>query len=132
MYINSYGNALFSTYELVVLIYPESDISTRIYTSENLPTYDREGSLEKSVKKFCQTEVHPMDQARYLEFLDFASIPRRIEASAKRFIQGFSDAMGKRHDELVHRPRHPDSNLCREGVSADHPGAAGQGSPMAG
>lgn len=85
----NYGNALFSTYELVVLIYPESNISTRIYTSENLPTYDREGSLEKSVKKFCQTEVHPMDQARYLEFLDFASIPRRIEASAKRFIQGF-------------------------------------------
>ena len=85
----NYGNALFSTYELVVLIYPESDISTRIYTSENLPTYDREGSLEKSLKKFCQTEVNPMDQARYMEFMDFSSMPQRIEASAKRFIQGF-------------------------------------------
>ena len=85
----NYGNALFSTYELVVLIYPESDISTRIYTTENLPTYDREGSLEKSVRKFCQTEVDPMDQMRYLEFMDFASMPRRIEASAKRFIHGF-------------------------------------------
>lgn len=85
----SYGNALFSTYELVVLIYPQSNISTRIYTSESLPTYDREGSLMKSARKFCETEVDPVDQARYLRFIDFQTMARRIEANPKRFIQGF-------------------------------------------
>ena len=85
----NYGNSLFSTYELVVLIYPDSNLSTRIYTTESLPTYDREGSLHKSVEKFASTEVDPRDQARYLRFVDFDTLTQRIEANPKRFIQGF-------------------------------------------
>ena len=81
------GLAVF--YELVVLIYPDSNLSTRIYTTESLPTYDREGSLHKSVEKFASTEVDPRDQARYLRFVDFDTLTQRIEANPKRFIQGF-------------------------------------------
>lgn len=83
----NYGNSLFSTYELVVVIYPDSGISSRIYTANNLPTYDRAGSLAKSVRRFCESEVMPVDQARYLRFMDFETMARRIEASPKGFIQ---------------------------------------------
>lgn len=40
----NYGNSLFSTYELVVVVYPDSGISRRIYTANNLPSYDRAGA----------------------------------------------------------------------------------------
>ena len=83
----NYGNSLFSTYELVVVIYPDSGISNRIYTVNNLPSYDQAGSLLKSVQRFCECEVLPVDQARYLRFMDFETMTRRIEASPKGFIQ---------------------------------------------
>ena len=83
----NYGNSLFSTYELVVVIYPDSGISSRIYTSNNLPSYDRAGSLAKSIQRFCECEVMPVDQARYLRFMDFETMTQRIESSPKGFIQ---------------------------------------------
>lgn len=85
----NYGNALFSTYELAVLIYPERNLSTRIYSAQNLPVYDREGSLKRSVEVFCESEVDPLDRERYLRFMDFSGMSGRIEESSKRFIQSY-------------------------------------------
>ena len=85
----NYGNALFSTYELVVLLYPESGRANRIYTSNNLPIYDREASLFVSVQKFCEAEVAPEDQERYLKFLDFNTVLQRVEENPKGFVQGY-------------------------------------------
>jgi hypothetical protein len=85
----NYGNALFSIFDLVVLIYPDSNMATRIYTSQNLPTYDREGSIKESVERFCEAQVDPTDQKRYLRFMDFRDMTERIESSSRRFIQGF-------------------------------------------
>ena len=85
----SYGNSLFSTYELVVLLYPDKSLANRIYTTNNLPVYDREASLDMSVKKFCEKEVSPVDQERYLRFLNFSTVLDKVENSSDGFVQGF-------------------------------------------
>ena len=84
----TYSNSLFSTYELVVLMYPESMIANRIYTSNNLPEYDREENLQMSLKKFCENEVDPEDQERYMKFLDFKTVAERVGPDPHGFIQG--------------------------------------------
>ena len=84
-----YSNSLFSTYDVVVLMYPESSIANRLYTSNNLPAYDKERSLQMSIEKFTKAEVHPDDQKRYLRFLDSKTMIQRIEENPKGFIQGF-------------------------------------------
>ena len=87
--VMNYAGALFTTYDLAVLIYPEKNKASRLHTANNLPVYDREPSIQNSVLKFCETEVEPVDQKRYLQFLEFRSLPARIENSASNFIQGF-------------------------------------------
>ena len=82
------SSALLTTYELVVMLYPESRVAKRIYTANAIPEYDREASLEKSIEKFCRAEVDPVDQERYLRFIDFKTMAGRIGNSPKLFIQG--------------------------------------------
>ncbi len=95
----NYGNSLFSTYELVVVMYPDSGISKRIYTANSLPSYDQAGSLSESFRGFCESEVMPVDQARYLRFMDYETITQRVEASPKGFIQSsFRLHWGSRND----------------------------------
>ena len=84
----SYGNALFSTYEVVVLFYPESGIANRVYSASNLPTYDREDTLKESLQRFCKAEVLEQDQERYMKFLDFDTVFRRVDESEKGYVQG--------------------------------------------
>ncbi|MCR5628525.1 EAL domain-containing protein [Eubacterium sp.] len=87
--ILKYSNSLFETYEVVVLFYPESNIAHRIHVSSELPEYDREASLEKSVHKFCEAQVASVDQERYLDFLDIDKVFQRVDESPKGFVQGF-------------------------------------------
>ena len=84
----TYSNSLFSTYELVVLMFPESGVANRIYTSNILPEYDKEPNLQMSLKKFCENEVAPEDQERYMKFLDFSTVVSRVGAEPGGFIQG--------------------------------------------
>ena len=83
----NYSSALLSTYELVVLFYLDSNYVKRIYTANKMPVYDREQSIEESLRKFCEAEVEPIDQARYLRFLDLKTMTERVEASPKKFVQ---------------------------------------------
>ncbi|MBQ9008812.1 MAG: EAL domain-containing protein [Clostridia bacterium] len=46
------SSALFTTYELVVMFYPEKRKAKRIYTSNNMPDYDREESFDQSLSRF--------------------------------------------------------------------------------
>lgn len=82
---NSY--ALFTTYELVVMFYPDIKKAKRIYTANNMPEYDQESSFEISLNKFCEAQVEPVDQARYLRFMNFDTMKERIERSPRLFIQ---------------------------------------------
>ncbi len=84
----TYSNFLFSTYELVVLMYPESGVANRIYTSNNLPEYDKEENIQMSLKKFCENEVAPEDQERYMKFLNFKTVAERVGPDPNGFIQG--------------------------------------------
>ena len=81
------SSALLSTYELVVLFFPDRKKAKRVYTANNLPEYDKEASLEKSLKRFCETEIDPVDRERYLRFLDFGTLEERISKNPKPFIQ---------------------------------------------
>ncbi|MBO7452620.1 MAG: EAL domain-containing protein [Clostridiales bacterium] len=83
----SYSNSLFSTYDVVVLVYPERGIANRLYTSNSLPQYDKEVNLQMSIRKFTEAEVCVEDQERYLKFLDPDSMVKRIESSPRGFIQ---------------------------------------------
>lgn len=84
-----YSNTLFTTYELVVLFYPGSNSANRIYNSQNLPIYDREETLHEGLSKFCKAQVDPIDQERYMKFLDFTTLGERLNKSPKGFIQDF-------------------------------------------
>lgn len=46
----SNSSALLSTYELVVMFFPKRKKVKRIFTANNLPEYDKEGSLKKSLR----------------------------------------------------------------------------------
>ena len=81
------SSALMSTYELVVLFFPERKKAKRIHTSNNLPEYDREDSFQKSLQRFCETEIDPVDQERYMRFLDFETLEERIGSNPRLFIQ---------------------------------------------
>lgn len=80
----NYGNALFNTYELVTVIYPEKDSSERIYSRESIKSYASAGFLRDSFRRFCQREVVPADRDRYLRFCDLETLEKRL---AKGFIQ---------------------------------------------
>ena len=82
------SSALFSTYELVVMIWPERKKAKRIHTARSIPSYDREETIEKSVIKFCENQVDPLDRERYMRFLDFRTLAERIGNSSQQFIQG--------------------------------------------
>ncbi len=81
------SSALLSTYELVVLFFPNKKKAKRIYTANNLPEYDREVSLQKSLQRFCENEIAPVDQERYMRFLDFGTLEERVRSNPKLFIQ---------------------------------------------
>ena len=81
------SSALLSTYDLVVMFYPDRKKAKRVYTRNNLPDYDREDSLQKSLQSFCEREIDPVDKERYLRFLDFETLEERIGSSPRRFIQ---------------------------------------------
>ena len=81
------SSALLMTYELVVMIWPESKKVKRIYTANDIPSYDREETIEKSMIKFCENQVDPVDQERYMRFLDFRTMAKRIESTSKKYIQ---------------------------------------------
>lgn len=84
----NYGNTLFSTYKLVVALYPESDKSKRLFTSLSIPPYDHEGvTNQERLERFCRNEVDPMDQERYLRFMDFSTIAERVDADPNHYIQ---------------------------------------------
>ena len=82
------SSALFSTYELVVMIWPARKKSKRIYTANSIPSYDHEETIEKSVVRFCENHIGPADQERYLRFMDFSTMSERIENTPQKFIQG--------------------------------------------
>lgn len=81
------SSALLSTYELVVMLFPKRKKAKRIHTANNLPDYDKEDSLQKSLQSFCEREIDPVDQERYLRFLDFDTLEERIRSNPKLFIQ---------------------------------------------
>ena len=81
-----YGNALFSTCELVSVIYPDRDSSERIYSRESILSYASVGKLRESFQRFCSSEIHPDDQERYRRFSDLGSLDERLESG---FIQSF-------------------------------------------
>ena len=90
------SSALFSTYELVVMIWPARKKSKRIYTANSIPSYDHEETIEKSVVRFCENHIGPADQERYLRFMDFSTMSERIENTPQKFIQGlFRMRLGK-------------------------------------
>jgi len=81
------GSALFFTYELVAMIRPERKKAKRIYASSNLPSYDREESVEKIAGEFCENHVDPADQKRYLQFTNMETMTERIRNSPGKFVQ---------------------------------------------
>ena len=85
----NYSSALLTTYDLAVLIYPDSNKAVRLYASIDLPVYDHETTITGSVEKFSNAEVEPVDQQRYRRFMDFSTMKERIEASPKKFIQNY-------------------------------------------
>ena len=81
------SSALLSTYELVVMIYPESKRAKRIFAASHLPSYEHEESIEKIFMKFSKDYVDPLDQERYLKFTNMETMPERIRNSSPKFIQ---------------------------------------------
>ena len=84
----NYSSALFSTYEIAVLIYPDRDMANRIFTARNLPEFDKEKTLKLTVQKFVEAQVDPVDQERYLKFLDFSTAEERTGKNPRGFTQG--------------------------------------------
>lgn len=101
-----YGNTLFSTYKLVVAMYPESDISKRLYTSLNIPPYDHEGvtNMER-LEQFCRNEVDPIDQERYLRFMNFADMAERVDADPNHYLQSLFRMRWAGEDSRWHTAR---------------------------
>lgn len=83
------SSALFTTYEMVVVVYPESDTAKRIFTANNVPSYGNEASIGKIAVRFCENHVDPEDQERYLRFMNFGTMPERLRNNPKQFIEGF-------------------------------------------
>ncbi|MCR5293975.1 MAG: EAL domain-containing protein [Lachnospiraceae bacterium] len=84
-----YGNALFSTYEIVTLVYPRLGASTRIYAADFIPSYDnvKAKTLKESIEKFCEAEIVPEDRERYLRFFNLETLGERIGSCPGGFIQ---------------------------------------------
>ncbi len=82
------SSALFSTYDMVVLVFPESGTARRIFTANNVPSYGSEKTIGKIAVRFCENHVDPEDQERYLRFMDFETMSERLRSNPKHFIQG--------------------------------------------
>ncbi len=84
-----YGNALFSTYEIVTLVYPRTGTSRRIYAADFIPEYDnvKAETLKESIHNFCRAEIVPEDQQRYMRFFDLDTLDKRIGNNPRGFVQ---------------------------------------------
>ena len=138
-----YGNALFSTYEIVTLVYPSRASSTRIYAADTIPAYDNVGAktLEESIRKFCEAEIISEDQERYIRFFDLSTLEERIENSERGFIQAVFRLSRKKGAEdrwrtiriskvpsdeeeyyiYTIQKVHPKEAVMRDSVATEHP-----------
>lgn len=81
-----YSHALFATYELVTVIYPDRDSSDRLYSTLGIQTYASLTDLRKSIKSFCENEVAEEDREKYMAFLNLDTLDERC---APGYVQGF-------------------------------------------
>lgn len=81
------SQSLFSTYEHVTLIYPEEDMSKRIYS---IAGFDKDYSkvpLRRGFINFCNDNIYPDDQKRYMQFVDMETLEDRLSKHDNIFVQ---------------------------------------------
>ena len=82
-----YSQALYATYEHVTVIFPGKDASERIFSRANFQTAHQLVSLREGIRSFCEKEVCPEDQARYMRFFDLDTLAERAAQAEAGFLQ---------------------------------------------
>ena len=85
--INKYSRSLFYNFELVTMIYPDSDSSKPIYVNSGFQKVYGTVSLRRGIREFVSAEVYKEDMDRYLDFMDLDTIYDRIVEDNCSFVQ---------------------------------------------
>ncbi len=83
--IQKYSQTLYSTYEFVMMLYPESDYAHRIYSSFGMNHITGEYRLSEGIRYVAERYIHPEDRERYIRFMT-DSPERRMTESTQNFI----------------------------------------------
>ena len=81
-----YSNALFATYDLVTVFYPDRDASDRLYSNLGIQSYASITDLRRSIRSFCENEVAEEEREKYMRFFDLDTLDERAK---KGYVQGF-------------------------------------------
>ena len=85
--LHRYGPSLFLTYNLIAVLYPESDTNETIYSYLGTDDDYSRMPLRAAVKEFTAGAVHEDDVERYPKFIDLDSLEERIKRTGTNFIQ---------------------------------------------
>lgn len=72
-----YVQSVFSSFEHVNLLFPDTDSSIRMFSKANFQTAHQLKGLRKGIHSFCENEVHPDDHDRYYRFFDVDTLATR-------------------------------------------------------
>ena len=72
-----YIQSVYSSFEHVNLLFPDTDSSIRMFSKANFQTAHQLKGLRKGIHSFCESEVHPDDRDRYYRFFDVDTLATR-------------------------------------------------------
>ncbi len=77
---------LYSQFELVNLISPDSDSAMQIYSNAGFEKVYGQLSLTEGIREFTEKEVYVEDRERYSKFMDFNTIEERYKEQETNFL----------------------------------------------
>ena len=72
-----YIQSVYSSFEHLNLLFPDTDSSIRMFSKANFQTAHQLKGLRQGIHSFCESEVHPDDRDRYYRFFDVDTLAAR-------------------------------------------------------
>ncbi len=85
--MQEFSQVVYSTYEIVIMMYPDEDRIHKIYSSSGFKNLFNSESINFGLKYFMENYIHKNDQARFRDFFISEKYCERMDAEGTTFIE---------------------------------------------
>ena len=85
--MQEFSQVVYSTYEIVMMMYPEEDRIHKIYSSSGFKNLFNSESINFGLKYFMENYIHKNDQARFRDFFISEKYSERMDEEGMPFIE---------------------------------------------